>query len=100
MSLTLFFFIDTWFFKFNDKKVGFKNEVCDTVPLKCLGLPSLLGAANSPLLQNLVITREELNTLAATLGLPNLAAIGTTDTNQLIQKSLAETKVMSNHTIF
>ena len=60
-----------------------------------LGLPSLLGAAaNSPLLQNLVITREELNTLAATLGLPSLSP--NMDTNQLIQQSLAETKVKKN----
>ena len=56
------------------------------------------GGVNSPLLQNLVITREELSSLAATLGLPASLTAATSassglDASQLIQQSLAETKV-------
>ncbi len=60
-----------------------------------VGLPALLGAAgsSSPLLQNLVITREELTSLAATLGLPAspAALLGQTPEAALFQ-SLAQTK--------
>jgi hypothetical protein len=72
-----------------------------TVPSKfsvhCAGLPSLLGGSANPLLQNLVITKEDLTSLAATLGLPapgETAALGAAglDPATILAQSLAETK--------
>jgi hypothetical protein len=72
-----------------------------TVPSKffehCAGLPSLLGGSANPLLQNLVITKEDLTSLAATLGLPapaETAALGAAglDPAAILAQSLAETK--------
>jgi hypothetical protein len=63
----------------------------------CAGLPSLLGGSANPLLQNLVITKEDLTSLAATLGLPapgETAALGAAglDPATILAQSLAETK--------
>ncbi len=66
------------------------------------GLPSLLGGSANPLLQNLVITKEDLTSLAATLGLPapgETAALGAAglDPAAILAQSLAETKAEVNN---
>ena len=71
----------------------------------CAGLPSLLGGSANPLLQNLVITKEDLTSLAATLGLPapgETAALGAAglDPAAILAQSLAETKAEVNNILW